>query len=103
MLKFDRDLLYNIGLIDERDREYFKKVAKLIRDTINAKNYRKAFQLFDGLLNGDLTAHSSYFYNVTGFKNYFNYALTELPTSFDLYAKYVQEWPSLKYFTKHRL
>ena len=85
-----RDLLYNIGLIDEKDREYFKKVAKMVTDAIKAKKYTAAFQLFDELLNGDLSGHPSYFYNVTGFKNYFNYAITELPKSFDFYADYVQ-------------
>lgn len=84
------DLLFNIGLIDERDRDYFKKVGKMVSDAINAKKYTAAFQLFDELLNGDLSGRPSYFYNVTGFKNYFNYALTQLPASFDLYPKYVQ-------------
>ena len=85
-----RDLLYNIGLIDEKDREYFKKVAKMVTDAIKAKKYTAALQLFDELLNGDLSGHPSYLYNVTGFKNYFNYAITELPKSFDFYADYVQ-------------
>ena len=86
----ESDLLFNIGLIDERDRDYFKKVGKMVSDAINAKKYGAAFQIFDELLNGDLSGHPSYFYNVTGFKNYFNYALTKLPASFDLYPKYVQ-------------
>ena len=92
MCIFRRDLLFNIGLIDERDRDYFKKVGKMVSDAINAKRYTAAFQLFDELLNGDLSGRPSYFYNVTGFKNYFNYALTQLPASFDLYPKYVQVW-----------
>jgi hypothetical protein len=33
----------------------------------------------DALLNGDLLNTTSYFYNVTGIKNYFNYLLTETP------------------------
>ena len=88
-----RDLLYNIGLIDEKDRGYFKKVAKMVTDAIKAKKYTAAFQLFDELLNGDPSGHPSYFFNVTGFKNYFNYAITKLPASFDFYADYVQGWP----------
>ena len=84
--------MYNIGLIDEKDREYFKKVGKMETDAIKAKKYTAAFQIFDELLNGDLSGHPSYFFNVTGFKNYFNYAITKLPASFDFYADYVQGW-----------
>jgi hypothetical protein len=39
------DLLFNIGLIDERDRDYFKKVAKLQVQAINSKKWMTAFQV----------------------------------------------------------
>jgi vitellogenic carboxypeptidase-like protein len=51
----------------------------LIRYAIEQERYIDAFHLFDALLNGDLLNTTSYFYNVTGIKNYFNYLLTEPP------------------------
>ena len=33
-------------------------------------------QIFDQLLNGDITAYPSFFYNVTGTSNYYNFLLT---------------------------
>ena len=35
-------------------------------DLINKKQWVQAFQLFDGLLNGDLSGHKSYYANATG-------------------------------------
>ncbi|MCC7160054.1 MAG: hypothetical protein IT281_11050 [Ignavibacteria bacterium] len=50
-----------------------------MRYAIEQERYLDAFRLFDALLNGDLLNTTSYFYNVTGIKNYFNYLLTDAP------------------------
>ena len=50
-----------------------------MRYAIEQERYVDAFHLFDALLNGDLLNTTSYFYNVTGIRNYFNYLLTESP------------------------
>jgi vitellogenic carboxypeptidase-like protein len=50
-----------------------------MRYAIEQERYIDAFYLFDALLNGDLLNTTSYFYNITGIKNYFNYLLTEPP------------------------
>ena len=39
---------------------------------IQNKQFDKAFQIFDTLLNGDLNNHTSLFKNLAGFDNYFN-------------------------------
>ena len=39
------DFLFNIGLIDEMDRDYFKKISKIQVDLINKKQWVKAFQV----------------------------------------------------------
>ncbi|KAJ8931985.1 hypothetical protein NQ318_014207 [Aromia moschata] len=39
---------------------------------IQDKDYQKAFQVFDNLLNGDLNNHTSLFKNISRFDNYFN-------------------------------
>lgn len=50
-----------------------------MRYAIEQGRYIDAFHTFDSLLNGDLINTTSYFYNVTGIKNYFNYLLTDEP------------------------
>lgn len=58
---------------------------------IQNKEYAKAFQVFDNLLNGDLNNHSSLFKNVTGFDDYFNFLYTNNPSNeIDYMSKYLQ-------------
>ncbi|CAF3757089.1 unnamed protein product [Rotaria magnacalcarata] len=73
------DFLYQIGLIDQPQKAYFDLQTALMRYAIEQERYLDAFRLFDALLNGDLLNTTSYFYNVTGIKNYFNYLLTNAP------------------------
>ena len=84
------DFLFNIGLIDELDRDYFKKVAAIQQKLIAKKDWVGAFQTFDDLLNGDLSGHPSYFANATGFNYYFNYLLADSPAEFGYYNTFLQ-------------
>ena len=60
-----------------------KNILKLLR-YIPASSLSYMFQLvnllqvFDTLLNGDLYPYPTYFYNITGTANYFNFLLTEV-------------------------
>nr|CAD7429809.1 unnamed protein product [Timema monikensis] len=67
------DYLYQLGLIDLNAREIFHKQENLTRSYIEEKNWNKAFEAFDLLLNGDIYSYGTLFYNLTGMKNYFNY------------------------------
>nr|CAD7204550.1 unnamed protein product [Timema douglasi] len=67
------DYLYQLGLIDLNAREIFHKQENLTRSYIEEKNWNKAFEAFDLLLNGDIYSYGTLFYNFTGMKNYFNY------------------------------
>lgn len=51
--------------------------------------YVDAFHIFDSLLNGDLINTTSYFYNVTGIHNYFNYLLTNEPEDQGNYVPFI--------------
>ncbi|CAF1384769.1 unnamed protein product [Adineta ricciae] len=73
------DFLYQIGLIDLTQKAYVDLQTALMRYAIEQQRYIDAFHIFDALLNGDLLNTTSYFYNVTGIKNYFNYLLTDEP------------------------
>ena len=56
---------------------------------IEQERYIDAFHLFDALLNGDLLNTTSYFYNVTGIRNYFNYLLTEAPEDQGYFVSFI--------------
>ena len=60
-----------------------------MRYYIEQGRYIDAFHQFDSLLNGDLLNTTSYFYNVTGIKNYFNYLETELPEEQNNFVSFV--------------
>lgn len=55
-------------------------------------------QVFDDLLNGDLSGHQSYFTNVTGFEYYFNYLATSMPKDMDYYNTFIQK-PNIRRYT----
>jgi len=42
--------LYNVGMVDEQDRAYFKKVSDIVKDLVQKNNYMKAFQVSDCIL-----------------------------------------------------
>jgi len=83
------DFLYQIGLIDQFQKTYFDLQTSLMRYAIEQERYIDAFHLFDALLNGDLLNTTSYFYNVTGVKNYFNYLLTQEPEDQGYYVRFI--------------
>jgi vitellogenic carboxypeptidase-like protein len=60
-----------------------------MRYAIEQGKYIDAFHIFDALLNGDLLNTTSYFYNVTGIKNYFNYLLTDEPVDQGYFIPFV--------------
>ncbi|XP_027285454.1 probable serine carboxypeptidase CPVL isoform X2 [Cricetulus griseus] len=65
--------LYQIGLLDENQEEYFHKQCKKCIQYIKDRNWIKAFEILDKLLDGDLTNDPSFFQNVTGCTNYYNF------------------------------
>lgn len=85
------DYLYNIGLIDANARTVFHKKQDETIKYIQAKDYIKAFESFDALLNGDLTPYESFFYNQTGFSYYFNYLHSKDDGPYGDMAVYVQK------------
>ncbi|XP_018568417.1 venom serine carboxypeptidase-like [Anoplophora glabripennis] len=85
------DYLYQIGLIDSNTKLTVQNYEAQGIKYIQNKEFAKAFQIFDTLLNGDLNNHTSLFKNVTGFNNYFNFLYPETPSKeLDYMVKYVQ-------------
>lgn len=81
--------LYQIGLIDELQRDYFYDQQKLAVHYIDNRQFKKAFDVFDMLLNGDLYKQGSYFYNVTGLTSYYNFLQNENDPSSGSYAQFL--------------
>ncbi|CAL7950491.1 unnamed protein product [Xylocopa violacea] len=82
------DYLYQLGLLDANGRELFHKYEEKGRKLIKEGKYIDAFNLFDELLDSDLTNSPSLFKNLTGFDYYFNYLHTQDTNDSD----YMVEW-----------
>ncbi|KAL3831835.1 hypothetical protein ACJMK2_023535 [Sinanodonta woodiana] len=80
--------LYSVGLLDSNQREYFQSMTDMIVAYIRDQQFLKAALIFDSLLSGVLTNYPSYFYNITGTRNFYNYALSEVPTDLNYYRSF---------------
>lgn len=81
--------LYEIGLIDSNAKKIFDDKKNEAVALIQKKEYINAFYIFDTLLNTDLSNITSFFTNVTGFQNYYNYLKADTMT-FDAVTRFVQ-------------
>jgi len=66
-------LLYELGLANQAERAVLENYENQIVTYINAGRYTDAFYLFDEMINGDFTVYPTYFFNITGLTNYFNF------------------------------
>ncbi|KAL3831850.1 hypothetical protein ACJMK2_023549, partial [Sinanodonta woodiana] len=80
--------LYSVGLLDSNQREFFQSMTDMIVAYIRDQQFLKAALIFDSLLSGVLTNYPSYFYNITGTRNFYNYALSEVPTDLNYYRSF---------------
>ena len=83
------EYLYQIGLLDENQRDFFNSEEKKAVKYIENGQYFDAFKIFDFLLNGDLINGTSYFTNITGLTFYYNFLLSTAPDDFSYYSKYL--------------
>uniref|UniRef100_A0A6J0SQL2 Probable serine carboxypeptidase CPVL n=1 Tax=Pogona vitticeps TaxID=103695 RepID=A0A6J0SQL2_9SAUR len=71
--------LYQIGLVDEKQKDYIQNQTDLGIIYIQQKKWREAFEVFDQMINGDQTGSLSYVQNVTGCTNYYNFLQCQEP------------------------
>ncbi|XP_050304829.1 venom serine carboxypeptidase-like [Anthonomus grandis grandis] len=85
------DYLYQLGLYDDNTRNEVKKLEQEGFQMIQNKEWAKAANFFDNLMDGDFS-NSSFFKNVTGFENYFNVLnpVDLIEYELGLMAKYIQ-------------
>ncbi|XP_069317923.1 probable serine carboxypeptidase CPVL isoform X1 [Eulemur rufifrons] len=81
--------MYEIGLLDEKQRKYFQKQCNECIEHIKKQNWIQAFEIMDKLLDGDITSNPSYFQNVTGCMNYYNLLQCVEPEDQTYYAKFL--------------
>ncbi|XP_037073484.1 LOW QUALITY PROTEIN: probable serine carboxypeptidase CPVL [Pollicipes pollicipes] len=67
------DILYNIGFIDDKQLVYFRQQADETANLIEEGKLLEAFYTWDAMMNGATTPYPTYYKNVTGFDNYYNY------------------------------
>ena len=63
--------------------------TSLVRWTIEQGRYVKAFHISDSAVGGDLTNTTSYFYNVTGINDSYNYLLMNDPEDESYYMPFI--------------
>lgn len=85
------DVLYNVGLISAIERKQIANYTTRATNHIIANEMSEAFAVWDEMINGDLSGEPSYFANVTGLTDYFNYMRTEEPPEEDLFGKFVDQ------------
>jgi vitellogenic carboxypeptidase-like protein len=75
-------VMYQFGLIDERQLEYVNLQTALARNAIRLEQYALAYDLFGNLFD-------EFYTNATGLNDVYNYLLTQLPDAFGYYVPWV--------------
>jgi len=83
------DYIYQLGLIDDNALEKFHTEEKKGAEFISERKMVEAFNVFDELINGDLS-NGSLFHNITGFNFYFNYLKTKDDSPSEIMGKFLQ-------------
>ncbi|KYO26857.1 putative serine carboxypeptidase CPVL isoform A [Alligator mississippiensis] len=81
--------LYQIGLVDEKQRDYVQQQADLGVIYIQQKKWTEAFEIFNFLINGDETGIPSYSQNVTGCSNFFNMLQCQWPDDQEYFGEFL--------------
>lgn len=89
MIRGYADFMYQVGLLDERQREVFRNATNEASRLIKEKKWIEADEVFDKLLNGDISRYPSYFTNCTGSVDYYNYLRTKSPEEYQYYNNFV--------------
>ncbi|XP_048882335.1 LOW QUALITY PROTEIN: probable serine carboxypeptidase CPVL [Brienomyrus brachyistius] len=83
------DFLYQTGMVDEQQKQYVQEQTDIGVQLIKSEKWLEAFMVFDSLLTGDMTPYPSFFQNVTGCTNYFNYLQCEEPEDQEYFTRFV--------------
>ncbi|XP_054419915.1 probable serine carboxypeptidase CPVL [Pteronotus mesoamericanus] len=77
--------LYQVGLLDEKQRKYFQKQCAECVKHIKEEEWLQAFEVIDKLLDGD----HSYLENVTGCPNFYTIVQCTEPEEYSYFGKFL--------------
>jgi vitellogenic carboxypeptidase-like protein len=83
------DLIFNIGMADEREKRVLQEYSDRTVEAILDQNWQEAFEVWDEMINGDIYPYPNYFHNISGSNDYDNFLNTNAPASFDYFYPYV--------------
>ncbi|XP_035667694.1 probable serine carboxypeptidase CPVL isoform X2 [Branchiostoma floridae] len=83
------DFLYNTGLCNHNQAFQVGATVNLMETQISQKLYVEAYKTFDALIAGSQTPYPTYFYNITGGTNYYNYLRTVEPPEQEYFWTYL--------------
>lgn len=84
------DYLYQVGLVDRNQADYIRQQSTKIISLIVDNRYGEASDAFCSLVLGVHNV-TSYFENVTGFRNHYNFLRSKQPSSYNYYATFVRK------------
>ncbi|XP_072009809.1 probable serine carboxypeptidase CPVL isoform X4 [Engystomops pustulosus] len=83
------DFMFQTGMADENQRDYAQQQSDLAVTYIQQQKWIDAFDVFDSLLNGDRTSYPSFYQNVTGCSNYFNFLQCQEPEDQEYFGPFL--------------
>ncbi|XP_063306769.1 probable serine carboxypeptidase CPVL [Pelobates fuscus] len=83
------DFLYQTGMVDENQKAFVQQQTGMAVNYIKQKKWIEAFDTFDALLNGDRTSYPSFYQNVTGCTNYFNFLQCQEPLDQEYFGSFL--------------
>nr|XP_015212615.1 PREDICTED: probable serine carboxypeptidase CPVL isoform X2 [Lepisosteus oculatus] len=83
------EFLYQTGIVDEMQKQFVQQQTDLGVSYIQQQKWVKAFEVFDILLNGDTIPYPSFYENVTGCKNYFNFLQCQEPEDQGYFSQFL--------------
>ncbi|GAU99438.1 hypothetical protein RvY_10443 [Ramazzottius varieornatus] len=85
------DLLYNIGMADDKERDYINAKNVLVKKAIQEERYLDAFEIEDPVMDGDRFPYPTYFFNISGSRYYYNFLQSTEPAGFSNYLRYLNQ------------
>ncbi|XP_073532668.1 probable serine carboxypeptidase CPVL isoform X2 [Phyllobates terribilis] len=89
MLAGYADFMFQTGIVDENQKAFVQQKCDLAIQYIQQQKWIDAFDVFDSLLNGDRTLYPSFYQNVTGCRNYFNFLQCQEPTDQEYFGTFL--------------
>ncbi|XP_046573546.1 probable serine carboxypeptidase CPVL [Haliotis rubra] len=78
------DYLFNVGLFDENEKQYFQGLIGKVTELVKAKDFKNAMDIFSAAM-----LEKGFFYNATGYIDYENILEVQEPAEMTYFVSYV--------------